>query len=379
MRNNKAARAAALLAMLGAATLAGAQGSMFEALSSEGQGMTLLVDAQKDGSVGVTEMGTNEAGEMAYFRTKGRTTLRSAKLNLDADTLTFDPVKNTVTAEGDVEVDQDGVQATSEYMLYNLETAELFLSGTPIVEQQTATSRSRFSGMAEFFLIREESGATRIRMIGGEEILCEMSNVDPPALEVQGNGDAAPTATVNGTETTLTPGAGFAGFGENVRITTRPRPDQVPTVLADANADGEFARLQCFGSVFVESDEMRLRSDELEYDAAAGVVYARRNVFIEQQNIDADCQMMEYTIATGRIVLTGKPEIRDQRPTGVYTISRLAAYIITRAPDGSVSTQSVAGPDGPSRTEFTPIEAARPTPDIPDVLPVEGEIILPPR
>jgi lipopolysaccharide export system protein LptA len=334
-----------------------AQESLFEALSGpEGGGVSLQTGARRDGTPGNQEMQTSPDGSIATFRADGRTTLRSPRINLDADGLLYDHTNRLITATGNVVVDQEGVKATCGKLVYRLATAELVLTETPIVEQRSEKDTSRFTGMETFLLTKDEKGAMRITLSGGEQILMEM--LPPPPGSATPSPTPSPTPVVTGQAGDAAPKSnaarGLASFGNNVRISTRPLNEVAPSVVIDALPGGVFDKMQALGSVLVESDDMRLRADELIYNGPEQRIDARRNVYIKQQNIEADAQAMKYELASGLIELTGKPEIRDQRPNGLYKISQLAAYIITRAEDGTISTKSVAGPDGPIATEFIP-------------------------
>ncbi|MBI1290856.1 hypothetical protein GC173_06375 [bacterium] len=340
--------AATALALL--PVLAGAQTGLAEALGGDGEGFEFRVGSQRDGSYGVADMKMDEKGDLVSYTTKGRTTLISSKLNLVADELNYDGVGGIVVCTGAVEIDQDGVKANCEKMVYTLSSGEIVMTGTPRVEQSTATSRSRFSGMEEFYLKRGEAGDVQVRMAGGQEILCEMI----PVAAVAATPKPTPAPGAAKPRGDALSGSGFAGLGNNVLIKTRPRADAPATVLAAIDATGAFSRFNALGSVLVESDDLRLRSDELEYDAPTDHVEARRNVYIKQATVEADCQFMTYDIKEGRIELSGKPDIRESRPNGVYRIFDAAAYIITRSTDGSIATQSIAGPDGPFTSKFIP-------------------------
>jgi lipopolysaccharide export system protein LptA len=360
--------AVAALCLL-AGSLSAQGSSLADALGGDGAGYEFRVGSQRDGSSGTGDMQMDDSGNIVSYITKGRTTLQSSKLNLVADFLNYDGVAGLVTCTGSVEVDQDGVKANCEKMIYTLATGEIVMTGSPRVEQDTPTSKSRFSGMAEFFLKRGEAGDIQIRMSGGEEILCEMMPAAAPGATPTPSSDSAKP------KKDALSGTGFAGLGSNVIIKTRPRADAPATVLAAIDSAGVFSKFNAMGSVLVESDDLRLRSDELEFDAIRSRVEARRNVYIKQATIEADCQAMTYEIKEGRIDLSGKPDIRETRPNGVYRISDLASYIITRSPDGSIATQSIAGPDGPFTSKFIPNPGSEPaaatTPEID-----EGEIRL---
>jgi len=364
-------RAAAIL-LLGATLFAGsiapAQTSFEDAFAKEGEGFLFMVDMQRDGSPGVGDMELDESGRVLTYRTKGRTTIESSRLNLVADFFNYDGVAGTVTCSGSVEVRQDGVVATGESMTYTIASGEITMTGSPKVQQTTATGKSRFEGMEEFYLKRGDAGDLQVRLSGGTEILCEMIPAESAATPTPtpAPGTAARPAALTG--------SGFAGLGNNVLIKTRPKESQPALVLAAVAASGAFSSFRATGSVLVESDDLRLRSDELEYDAIRERVEARRNVYLKQAAIEADCQSLTYDIKIGRIELSGQPDIRETVPNGVRRLYDMAAYIMTRSPDGSIATQSIAGPDGPFKAQLIPNGKSPQETEAPAPATDEGEI-----
>ncbi|CAN5269699.1 hypothetical protein BH09SUM1_BH09SUM1_05040 [soil metagenome] len=350
-------------ALVSAAGITPAQQSFFDALAGPGESVSLQVGVQKDGSKGAVMTKNGPDGKVMQFETNGRTVLKSPKVNIEADHLNFLADKSILEADGDVLIDQTGIIAKSQKLTFDTVTQEIHLTGAPHVEQSSDNGKSVFQGMEEFIIIRHESGATEVQMRGGNEIICEMTSPKPA-------GAATGAAPADGAKPTPSPAAtpapsssgpqgmlpskptGFAGLGENVKIVTRAREDKHPLVLASTSKEGAFSSFRAEGSVVLESETMNLRADQLEYDAPKQVVDALYNVFIKQDQIDADCGRMHYELDKNRIELSVNPDIRENRPDGKLHLSQMDSYIITRGVDGSVSTQGIPGPSGPIKYEF---------------------------
>lgn len=363
-------------------TQAPAQGTIFNQLAGPGEKVEFRALKPKDGGERYIRTTTNPDGSPAKFVGVGRVMLKSPKINLEADYLEFAADEGILRSNGNVIVEQPSVRATCQEMVYVLETGELTLSGDPDVKQETPENRTHFSGMETFILTQQETGEMEVRMEGGEEIICEVMPIDAPSTDtttmMTPSATPTPTPTPLPTESrpadgneaagaVLPSGGGFAGLGENVKITTRPRQDQKAAVFVSTTEAGEFDLFRAQGSVVLESDQMDLRADILEYEGERQMVEALYNVYVRQQAIEADCGRMLYDIEEDEITLTVSPVVREKRKDAIMVISQMDSFIVKRNPDGSTSTQAIGGPEGePSITWeslATPVPKQPKTPD----------------
>lgn len=328
--------------------------SFFDALGASEGRIVLRAEKGPEGGEHYLRSVNNEQGELVRFVGKGRVILESPRLNLRANDLVYEASTGTLVATGDVEVDQKTVEATAERLEYDTATQTINLSGKPDVKQLTDTGSMHFAGMDNFTIVTLENGQTEVRMSGGDAIVAEM-NSNPPApgspTPTPGSGPQASNAG--------RAGQGLGALGNNVHITTRTLKDKAPSVYVSTAADGTANIFRAEGSVVLVSETMNLRSDLLEYDAPKQSVEAVYNVYVKQNNIEADAGRMVYDLRKDEITLTVNPVVREQRENRILVISQMDSFIILRNADGTSSTQAVGGADGAPRFVW---ETVAPTP-----------------
>src|SRR5690606_36597156 len=127
-----------------------------------------------DGSGGIMRTRSLEDGTFARMEISGAVSLRSTRINLDSEYLLYDAENEMLTARGNVDVDQEGVESTCEELFYNLATGQVEMNGSPVVNQISPERTARFEGMDQFLIMTKEgSDEKEIRLVGGEEIVCD--------------------------------------------------------------------------------------------------------------------------------------------------------------------------------------------------------------
>lgn len=313
-----------------------------KALVNPGEKMTLSLEPEADGAIRSWKASIGSDNEFKQLEGEGNVVLLSPRLNLWCKKLVYDAETGLMTATGSVKVKQPGVDAECTSLVYTVKSGELVLTGNPIVKQSSETNSADFEGMEEFHLTRAETGETQIRLNGGDQIKCRMKSVESTVpAPVAAPGDAAPGKA-----------KGFAGLGNDVKITTDRKAANTPVVLLSTDQAGEFSLFHAEGAVVVESETMTLRSETLDYDASKELVEALYSVYIKQDTIDANCGRMLYELADEKITLTVNPEVRQTKPDGILNITQMDLYTIVKNPDGSMTTNAVGGPDGNPKYEY---------------------------
>jgi lipopolysaccharide export system protein LptA len=331
-----------------------AQESFLNAFVGPGEKMILRSDPRPDGTIGTLNAITNPDGSFNRFEGEGLIVMESPKLNLKCEKMVYDGASGILTAKGNVQIAQEGIDATCADLNYDTATGEIRLQGTPVVKQKTEKNTATFDGMDTFVIKKLENGSSEIQMAGGNDILCAMEPLEAP---VAADGTTpTPTATPAEGAAAAPADTGFAGLGNNVKINTKAKDDQnPPSVFVNTTTEGAFEMLRAYGLVELESDTMNLRAESLEYDGVKDMVEALYNVYIKQQEVEANCGRMEYEVAKEKIVLTVNPEVRQTKPDGVLNITQMDSFVMQKNADGTTSTQAFGGPDGSPKYEYEAI------------------------
>ncbi|MDX2176887.1 MAG: LptA/OstA family protein [Candidatus Sumerlaeia bacterium] len=344
--------AAAALALSASAALAqgAAQGNFLEALAGPDGNVSFVANRTPDGKAGAVRMKTKEDGAFERMEAEGALELKTPQFALLCRNLVFDGAANRLEAWGDVRIDQQGLRATCGRMVYDVATKEILLSETPRVEQDSEGSKLVFEGMDRFRIVTREDGSNEVQIDGGaEQIRIEFNQT--------GSGGSATGGA-----------AGLGAMGDTVRIAVSPRGDTPGKVLTTVR-QSQLHTFNALGSVRVQTDTFDLRSDQLAFDNSRQRLEALSNVFLKQEDIDADCSRMEYALDTDVITLTGNPVVRKSSPEGRTLIRQLERFVIRRNPNGTVTTDMAAPPglspdinfqqpaDGPVRNGDAPTTA----------------------
>ncbi|MCC5875405.1 MAG: hypothetical protein JJU11_04205 [Candidatus Sumerlaeia bacterium] len=338
------------IALVGIPALSPAQDgqeALFNALVEPGETMRLSVGVFPDGTGGTMRNLLDSEGNLMRLEIPGLVRLRTPRIDLDCEYLLFEPESNQLVARGNVLVTQEQVRATGQELVYNLETGAVVVTGAPEVLQQSEESSAEFTGMETLRINPGEEGRMQVLMTGGERIVGLMSGM-----------------AANGGDTTTgsAPSGGMSGLGDDVRITTRPKGSEPAHVLLNMAEQGEFELFRAEGNVLLESTQMNLRSDQFEYNGIDQSIEALYNVFIRQDRVTAEAGRMVYDLVKDEITLTVDPEIREERGPGtVARIFDIASYVITRNPDGSVTTESFAYPNKDSQMVYESVETTTPS------------------
>lgn len=161
----------ALLIALAASAPAQEGSNLFQSLAGPGETVNLRAKT--------LDMKTAPDGSIERFSGTERVVLESPKLNLKANLLTYVEKEGILRATGSVSIDQPGVKASAETLVYDIANEEIVLTGSPRVEQDNGENRSVFEGMEEFRLKTLPSGETEIRMSGGDMISAQISTPEP--------------------------------------------------------------------------------------------------------------------------------------------------------------------------------------------------------
>lgn len=317
------------------------QETLFSALVGPGETMRLSVGVFPDGTGGTMLNVLDDNGELVRLEIPGLVKLRTPRIHLDCEYLLYVPADETLLARGNVLVEQEGVRATGQELVYNLETGVVVVTGSPEVEQQSEESSAEFTGMEVLRIDPGTEGRTQVLMSGGERIVGTMSETRPAT----GEEGAAPE------------GVGMGGLGDDLRITTRPKGNVEPVVRLNLGEEGAFELFRAEGNVLLESTRMNLRADQFEYSGTEQRVEALYNVFIRQERVTAEAGRMVYDLVEDVITLSVDPQIREERPGGtVARIYDIASYVIRRNPDGTTTTRSEAYPNRESQMVFETME-----------------------
>lgn len=285
-------------------------------------------------------MRTSPEGEVTRMSVEARVDLRSPKINLESNFLNFNVAEQSLEATGEVRIRQEGVDATCEEMTYDLETGVIILTGSPVVNRESEGGTARFEGMEVFQLVQKEDGSAEILLNGGEAIVCDLQPKDGAGTE----------------------SGGMAGIGRRLNIVTRSAENKDPRVLVATSVSGAMDTFQAFGSVVLDSDDLNLRSDQLLFDANENTLRALQNVFIQQDNIEAECGQMDYDFSTDEIVLTGNPYAAIDQGDQIMEIINAIRITIFRYEDGSVDHSYQSGPEKQASVTYRPKESPTPTP-----------------
>ncbi len=343
-----------------------AQASPFGELAGPGEKLTISAAKHEDGTPGHIRNLIGPDGGVGAFTAEGFPVhLHSPRIDLKALKLDYDGETGIIDAAGDVELAREGVYARSGEMLYNAETGEITFLDSPEVEQLEEGQYTRFWGMDRLYLTQNEDGSTEIRLVGGEEIHCDFlpASQAPERL-------LASAGSRNPGEEGGNGGGQLGALGDELRITTRAGSGgEEPTVLINTTAEGELKLFRAEGAVSLDGDDLRLRSDVLEFDGQRERLEALHDVYVMRDNIEADCGRLQYDLPTETITLTINPIVRLDQDTQYLVISNLDMYRIIRNPDGTTTTDAVG--DQPTYE----IEEKTPPPDEPeDTSPVEIQI-----
>jgi lipopolysaccharide export system protein LptA len=322
------------LMLLATAPLAAAEVEgldFLDRLAGPGGNMRMSIGKLPDGTGGNSLLFLNADGSIGSLEIPGKVRLRSERLNLDSLYLRYDPKEGVLIARGEVLISQDGVEARAEELRINLRTNEMVFTGKPSVVQDSPEQSATFSGMEVLTIEPGEAGRVQVVMRGGEEIVGRIR-------QGAANGDTTTTGVV----TALPSGSDFS---RNINVSTRARGASKPVMRLNLAEGGAFDVFRADGKVLLENEGLRLVSDVLEYSGPAQRVEALYNVYVSTGRVTADCGRFVYDLARDVITLSVNPDIREQRrPGSVMRIFDIAEYIITRNPDGTIATETVADP-----------------------------------
>lgn len=310
-----------------------AKPGIFNQLAGPGGKVSFITKAHPDGSPASVKASTSPDGGFQRLEAKGRLTLESPQLYLECLQLVFNAAEETIHAQDQVRIRQEGIHSTSDAAIFQIQTGSAQLTGNPVVNYATEENQLHFEGMHTFQLDKDQDGGALMELRGPREI----------QIAIESKGDASGTSN---------PGDGFAGLGRTVHIVAAPRGAVEPDVTMSSPGEGQMGRFHATGSIRLKSETFDLRCDELTYDAAAEQVEALYNVYIKKQGIEADCGRMVYDLATGRITLTIDPDVRQQDPSGTLHIWNMDSFIIEQRPDGTIDTDIRGGPDDEPSMEF---------------------------
>jgi hypothetical protein len=120
----------------------------------------------KDGTL---EWETNEKGEFDRLVAKKDVRLKSDKLNVECDVLTYSVGQEHITAFGQpVKLQQADVVATCKNFEYNLKSGKMVLTGNPVVQQKAKGG----SGVGKTYgekitIVQKENGGTKVMVDPG--------------------------------------------------------------------------------------------------------------------------------------------------------------------------------------------------------------------
>lgn len=300
----------------------GGGGGFLSALAGPGEKVRFSTDKGPDGKPAKVTTSISSNGDFEKMEAIGAITLESPRLNLKANKLVYNGPAQLIEAEGNVQVKQQMVEATANKLRYDLKTNEIVLSGSPVVTQKSENGETKFSGMDSFVLVTKENGETEARMEGAREIEAELKQAPK-----DGEKKEVPK-----------PGAGLNSLGNNVLITVAPRGRQAPSIYTNVK-ESNVDIFRAVGSVRVKTESFDLRADQLEYRGLANELEALYNVFLKQDQIDADCGRMVYDLAQNVMTLTVNPVVRQNSGNGRMIAQKMDSFMIREQADGSYTTE----------------------------------------
>lgn len=122
----------------------------------------------------------DEEGELVFFRAQGSVRLESDALNLRADDLVYDPVRNIVEALGSVFMRRENIEADAGRMVYDLASGQITLTIDPVVSQFSETSVTTISDIDFFIISQRPDGGTEVEYGSSEGPgSTEIRQIDP--------------------------------------------------------------------------------------------------------------------------------------------------------------------------------------------------------
>lgn len=243
-----------------------------------------------------------ETGEQV-FEARGRLRLETPQFNLQSDALNFREAQRRLAATGSVMVRTPDFEATARDLSYNIANGEITLTGEPRVVQETRENRAEFTGMEMFIARPTEDSRRLVELTGTREIVIDFRPAGENAGAPAGGNAQSP--------------AGLEQLGESLNIRVSPRPDQHPRVRTILSPENDMEVFSASGSIVLKSTRFDLRSDELTYNAPTQRFEAVGNVYVKQEQMQADCGRLNYDLASGRVTLTINPEVLVFREDGI--------------------------------------------------------------
>jgi hypothetical protein len=241
----------------------------------------------------------------------GGVSIRSAEFDLDCEDLVADTENKLMTATGDrVQIQIDNLTAVGTHLEFNTETRDMMLrranedSPQPFVVQTTEESTSSF-------------WADVIRL-GRDE-------AEQPVFNLEGSIRWRSTSNETSGEASQSGDSAMPGFGGDAELRCERLQYAVSTGV-----------LMCREDVRVESPNMTLECDQLDYDPERAVMVAiGREVFVRRDDMEALCNRLIHDFTTGRVTL--ERNVADDEPPEVWQ-RREASLFHARADQIFLST-----------------------------------------
>ncbi|HUT24204.1 MAG TPA: LptA/OstA family protein [Sumerlaeia bacterium] len=178
----------------------------------------------KDGTL---EWEMNEKGEFDKLIAKKDVRLKSDKLNMECDVLTYSVGQEHITAFGQpVKLRQADVVGTCKNFVYDLKDGRMVLTGSPVVEQKIKGGKSIGKSYGEkITIVQKENGGTKVMVDPGTHGagLQHTSNASKPDASKAEKGPRAPNAGTQPAVIEVEPG----GSGEK-EPREKPKTGPIP-------------------------------------------------------------------------------------------------------------------------------------------------------
>ncbi len=321
-----------------------AKGSFLRELAGAGGQVSLITAPHPDGTEEGFTIGTDPQSGEQIFKADGSITLETPELFLQCLHLEFLGAESRLSAEKNITLRTEGIEATSQQMKYDMESGGVVLTGSPHVVQNSPENIVTFDGMDEFEVAQADEGKRAVQLRGSTPITVDMKPVNTTPENAEENGTGV-----------------FGGMGKTMNIVTSPRGNVRPQVNSTMAASGDLEIFHSVGSVVLKSSKFNIRADEIIFRNAAQTFEALGNVFLRQDSIEADCGRMLYDLKTGKVTLSIKPDVRRFEEGGMTKFIKYETLVITPQKGTSPDVQGI----GPGQILYMPMTEQPTSPTTP--------------
>ena len=237
----------------------------------------------------------DEENKFFSIEAKRNVQLISDKLSLKCDELYYNDETRELKAVGEeVRIEQGQLTATCGYFTYEPRTGRSRLEKSPKIITEDEIGRRTITEGDTITIERRENSDTRIQVSGSATLRSEEGSKGMPKPEKA----VAPAQKM---------------FGRQFEITTGENGE----LLYSFNKDNELLSIVAVHSVFITSEDVDINCDRVEYFSKKNQLLAMgKPVKIFQQDIVAECGRFEYYPDIGKSLLLENPVILNTDEKG---------------------------------------------------------------